>query len=67
MRKEMNMSIFSGFGSAAKAQFSGIIRAREARVERDVHAFLASLDDATLAKGGFNRSSLKKGGTFTGF
>ena len=60
------MSIFAGFGSATKSGFSNILKARQARVSRDVDAYLAGYDDESLARFGYRRDQLKKGGSFTG-
>ena len=56
------MAFFNGIGSAAKTGFGNILRAREARVTRDVHAFLAQMDDDRLNSAGINRNQLEKGG-----
>lgn len=60
------MSIFTGIGSATKSGLNNMIRAREARVSRDVHAYLAGYDDESLARFGYRRDQLKTGGSFTG-
>ncbi len=60
------MSIFSGIGSATRSGLGNMIKARQARVNRDVHAFLAGLDDESLARSGFRRDQLKRGGSVAG-
>lgn len=43
------------------------MRVREKQAELSVHAYLASLDDATLGRMGISRKNLKKGGRVNHF
>ena len=56
------MSIIGNIGSATKSGFRSLMKAREREAMLSVHAYLATLDDATLTKAGFNRAQLKRGG-----
>ena len=47
--------------------FDRFIKGREKKAELIVHAYLASLDDATLTRLGVSRKDLKPGGRMTHF
>ena len=47
--------------------FERFVRVRERQAELSVHAYLATMDDATLNRLGVNRKSLKKGGSVNHF
>ena len=47
--------------------FDRLMRARQKQAELSVHAYLATMDDATLKRLGFSRDKLKKGGSVNHF
>ena len=47
--------------------FGNLMRQRERQAKLSVHAYLASLDDASLTRVGFKRSELKTGGRINHF
>jgi len=47
--------------------FEKLMRVREKQAQLSVHAYLATLDDATLTRAGLKRSELKKGGQINHF
>ena len=57
------MAVFGSFSNG----FGQLLRAREKQAERSVHAYLATLDDASLKRAGFNRNELKSGGRINHF
>ena len=57
------MAVFGKFSNG----FGQLLNAREKQAERSVHAYLATLDDASLKRIGFNRSELKTGGRINHF
>ncbi|MEL7428920.1 MAG: hypothetical protein AAFN43_02860 [Pseudomonadota bacterium] len=57
------MAILGNLGD----RFGNMMRVREKQAQLSVHAYLASLDDATLARVGYKRSDLKKGGRINPF
>ncbi len=57
------MAILGNIGEG----FGKMMRVREKQAELSVHAYLASLDDATLTQIGVRRDSLKAGGNVNYF
>lgn len=57
------MAILGNIGNG----FGRFMRINERQAELSVHAYLASLDDATLGRMGVNRNNLKKGGRINHF
>ena len=47
--------------------FERFVRVREKQAELSVHAYLATMDDATLNRLGLTRGKLKKGGSINHF
>ncbi|MEM9333173.1 MAG: hypothetical protein AAGA53_17755 [Pseudomonadota bacterium] len=47
--------------------FESLLRTREKQAQLSVHAYLAQLDDGTLARLGMKREELKKGGSINHF
>ncbi len=57
------MAILEDIGNG----FQRMMRVREKHAQLSVHAYLATLDDATLTRAGIKRSELKKGGQINHF
>ncbi|MDJ0613516.1 MAG: hypothetical protein QNJ29_07540 [Rhizobiaceae bacterium] len=57
------MAILGNIGNG----FERLMRVREKQAQLSVHAYLATLDDATLTRVGVSRSELKKGGRVNHF
>lgn len=57
------MAILGNIGSG----FERMMRVREKQAQLSVHAYLATLDDATLTRAGIKRGDLKKGGQINHF
>lgn len=57
------MNILGNIGSATKS----VLRARQEHATKSVHAYLAQFDDASLARMGYNRKDLKRGGQLNFF
>ena len=47
--------------------FGNILKARQEKATRDVHAYLAQMDDAQLKRMGYDRKQLKRGGSVNFF
>ena len=62
-KRKTNMAIFGNFGNG----FERLMQVREKQAQLSVHAYLATLDDATLTRAGVKRSELKKGGRINHF
>lgn len=57
------MAILGNIGNG----FERLMRVREKQAQLSVHAYLATLDDATLTRVGMKRQDLKKGGRVNHF
>lgn len=57
------MTILGNIGNG----FERFMRVRQKQAELSVHAYLATMDDATLKRLGMRREDLKKGGTINHF
>ena len=47
--------------------FERFVRVRQKQAELSVHAYLSTMDDATLTRLGVNRKELKRGGSVNHF
>lgn len=47
--------------------FGNVLKARQEKAARDVHAYLAQFDDAQLNRLGYDRKQLKSGGSVNYF
>ncbi len=57
------MAILGNIGNG----FGRLMQVREKQAQLSVHAYLATLDDATLTRAGLKRADLKKGGRINHF
>ena len=55
--------MFGEIGAATRKGLKNMIAARQKRVQGQVYAQLLSLDDASLARAGFNRSEVAEKAT----